>query len=153
MKRLTCLEEQNRSSFFQSGCCLCHIHPDRQTLKSNIMSGAKLQLFTETANISLSFIQKISEKDDSRSSSWDYETSRPIILTFLAFCRKIHYLCKSEAGPPYRKPRFFYVFTMFSKFFLPYSYPKIPVLQFKFQVFVLKFRYGLFTFHYLKPIF
>ena len=45
MKRLTCLEKQSRASFFQSGCCLCHIHPDRQTLKSNIMSGAKLQLF------------------------------------------------------------------------------------------------------------
>ncbi|GFI35001.1 hypothetical protein IMSAGC014_01509 [Bacteroidaceae bacterium] len=27
---------------------------------------------------------------------------------------------------------------------------KIPVLQFKFQVFVLKFRYGLFQFQCLK---
>ncbi len=45
MKRLTCPEEQNRSSFFQSGCCLCHIHPDRQTYKIKYYEWCKVTTF------------------------------------------------------------------------------------------------------------
>ncbi len=72
------------------------------------------------------------------------------ILTLFAFGRKMYYLCNSEAGLSIGKSRFFGVFKVFPRHFWAYCFLKIPVLQFKFQVFVLKFRYGLFQFQCLK---
>ena len=66
------------------------------------------------------------------------------ILTLFAFRRKMYYLCNSQAGLSTGKSRFFDVFKVFFRHFWPYRFLKLPVLEFKFQVFVLKFRYGLF---------
>ena len=62
------------------------------------------------------------------------------ILTQFAFRRKMLYLCNSKAGPSTGKSRFFIVFQACSGDFPLYFHPKLPVLQFKFQVFVLKLR-------------
>ena len=75
------------------------------------------------------------------------------ILTQFAFRRKMYYLCNSQAGLSTGKSRFFDVFRAFPHRFWPYCFLKFPVLQLKFQVFVLKIQYGLFGFRYFKPIF
>ena len=51
------------------------------------------------------------------------------------------------------KSRFFSVFQAFFMKETPYFHSKIQVLQFKFQVFALKFQYGLFLLHYFQPMF
>lgn len=71
------------------------------------------------------------------------------ILTQFAFASKISYLCNSGAGLFMRKSRFFCDSQICSGCFPPYFFLKIPVLQLKFQVFVLKIRYGLFKFQVL----
>ncbi|GFI33980.1 hypothetical protein IMSAGC014_00468 [Bacteroidaceae bacterium] len=75
------------------------------------------------------------------------------VLTFLAFGRKMCYLCNSGAGLSIGKSRFLRLFQGIPHGFPPYFHRKFPVLEFKFQVFVLKFRYGLFDMQYLEPMF
>ncbi len=65
----------------------------------------------------------------------------------------MYYLCNSGAGLSMGKSRFFCVFQGFSSCFQAYFLLKIPVFEFKFQVFVLKNRYGLFIFSLLRPVF
>ena len=72
------------------------------------------------------------------------------ILTQFAFASKISYLCNSKAGLSMEKSRFFVFFQVVSSRFPPYFFLKIPVLQLKFQVFVLKIRYGLLSARYRK---
>ncbi len=72
----------------------------------------------------------------------------PVFLTQFAFGRKIYYICNSQAGLPTWRSRFSCVFQRYWRNKTLYFLRKVPVLQFKFQVFELKFRYGLFRFRY-----
>lgn len=67
------------------------------------------------------------------------------ILTQFAFLQKISYFCNSQAEPSIVKSRFFCIFKAFPNRFSPYLCYQFPVLQFKIQVFELKFQYRLFT--------
>ncbi len=81
--------------------------------------------------------------DEKENSELGEPNWLPAILTQFVFVRRMLYLCNSKAGPTIGKSRFFIIFRAFLCGFQSYFHRKLPVFEFKIQVFVLKFEYGL----------
>ena len=88
--------------------------------------------------------------DEKENSELGEPNWLPAILTQFVFVRRMSYLCNSKAGLTIGKSRFFSIFRAFLCGFQPYFHRKLPVFEFKIQVFVLKFEYGLLWNQYFK---